>query len=243
LTETLNPRQHLDLIQEMETSIYLIQEGVLALNRLDGANDFSHLPLELLAQGFERFIKLGLVLGLLEEEGALPGRKRLKEMGGGRGHNVVALLDELLALGERTRYTCSSVAAQTDHAFMRRDPLLRAMFDVMSEFGEGGRYHALDGLLEPAREGNGDGPSDRFAAIESLVLEKHPEWQDGLGTSEFDTGYWPIAHSDMTYALQRTARAISRYFTIGPCQAQGKALTGTVSPFLFLHDRELHRPT
>jgi hypothetical protein len=59
----LSTDQKFALIQETQTSVFLIHEGLLALNRLSGANDFYHGPLGLLAQGFERLMKLIICLG------------------------------------------------------------------------------------------------------------------------------------------------------------------------------------
>ena len=49
---TLSSLQVMALNREAEAAVRLSQEGIEALRRLDGANDFYHLPMQLLAQGF-----------------------------------------------------------------------------------------------------------------------------------------------------------------------------------------------
>jgi len=75
----LSDTQWLALTRETEDSVFLIHEGLLALNSLGGANDFFHGPLGLLAQGYERLMKLVVCLSQLEHEGALPSKKQMRE--------------------------------------------------------------------------------------------------------------------------------------------------------------------
>lgn len=51
---------------ETDAVVRLSQAGIEALRRLDGANDFYHLPMQLLAQGFERLLKLTIALAELK---------------------------------------------------------------------------------------------------------------------------------------------------------------------------------
>ena len=90
----LTPLQSLAVTEEMRTAALLIQVGLVELNKLDGANDFSHLPLQLLAQGFERLMKLVFCLGSLNEAGTLPAPREVRDL----GHDLLRLRDRVAAL-------------------------------------------------------------------------------------------------------------------------------------------------
>src|SRR5665811_927437 len=68
----LTPEQSFALIDELETAAKLTQHGLDALHGLDAANDFHHLPMQLLSQGFERLLKVTYALAIREHSGELP---------------------------------------------------------------------------------------------------------------------------------------------------------------------------
>lgn len=115
------------------------------MRRLDGANDFYHLPIQLLAQGFERLLKLTLALAELESSGALPSSKRLRV---DYGHNIVAVTDAVVDLVADRRAYARRPAVQDDLNFIRHDSNLRWMLTVLSTFGKWRRYYRLDEFLD-----------------------------------------------------------------------------------------------
>ena len=228
--------QELALIQETETSIFLIHEGLLALNRLSGANDFYHGPLGLLAQGFERLMKVVICLGQLEAKGTLPTSREMKKY----GHNLTALADAIVDLSERTGYADSRPAARLDTDFMTSDKQLRELLAVLRDFGEWGRYYNLDTLLNrTGHVATRDGPTASFQRIESLILQHQPDWIAKIQGREFENVY-SCVKAELVATLQRFARALCRMFTLGPLGDRGQRLLGLVKVFLFLRDDDLH---
>ena len=67
----------LALDQELLNSVRLIRAGLGQLQNIDGANDFYHLPILTLANGFERFMKVILCFRALEISGRYPSSKVL----------------------------------------------------------------------------------------------------------------------------------------------------------------------
>jgi hypothetical protein len=232
----LSTHQELALIQETETSVFLIQEGLLAYDRLSGANDFYHGPLALLAQGFERLMKVVICLGQLETEGTLPTPRRVKKY----GHNLIALADVIVNLSEGTGYADSRSAARMDIDFMTSDERLRELLAVLTDFGEWGRYYNLDTLLNRTEHvAARDDPATSVQRIERRILDQHPEWISKMKGRGFDDAYSGVK-AELTATLQRFARALCRMFTLGPLGDRGQRLLGVVKVFVFLKDEDLH---
>lgn len=232
----LSTHQELALIQETETSVFLIHEGLLALNRLSGANDFYHGPLGLLAQGFERLMKVVICLDRLESQGTLPTLKEMRKY----GHNLIALADAIVNLSEGTRYADSRPAARADIDFISSDEQLRELLAVLTDFGEWGRYYNLDTLLNrTAHVAARDDPAAAFQSIESRKLQHHPEWIPKMKGREFEDAY-SLVKGEVIATLQRFARALCRMFTLGPLGDRGRRLLGLIKVFLFLRDEDLH---
>jgi hypothetical protein len=232
----LSTNQELALIQETETCIFLIHEGLLALNRLSGANDFYYGPLGLLAQGFERLMKVVICLGQMETKGTLPTSREMKKY----GHNLTALADAIVDFSERTGYADSRPAARLDIDFMTSDKQLRELLAVLRDFGEWGRYYNLDALLN--RTGHAatrDDPAASFQRIESRILQHQSDWIAKIQGREFENAYSRVK-AELVATLQRLARTLCRMFTLGPLGDRGPRLQPVIRVFLFLRDEDLH---
>ncbi len=230
----LSIEQEFALIEETRTSIFLIQEGLLALNLLSGANDFYHGPMQLLAQGFERLLKVVVCLEHLENYGKLPALKEISAY----GHNLITLTDAVVDLAHRTGYSDSRPAAQMDTEFMANDKRARSLLSLLADFGAWGRYYSLDTFLDPSSSNPfRQDPVESFQAVENEILDLHPEWKTKVG-QEFE-GFYAVLRAELTTTLQRFARALCRFFTLGPLGDRGQRLLGNVKIFLFLRDEEL----
>jgi hypothetical protein len=143
---TLSSLQVMALTREAEAAVRLSQEGIEALWRLDGADDFYQLPMQLLAQGFERLLELSLALAELGITGALPPSKRLRNV---YRHDIVALTDAVVdRVADKSAYT-RHPGVQDDLEFIRHDTHLRQMLAVLSTFGTWSRYYRLEEFLDP----------------------------------------------------------------------------------------------
>jgi hypothetical protein len=76
----LNLRQVAALAIELESAAKLTDLGVAELHELDLANDYFHLPTQLLSQGVERLPKLTLSMASLSTSGALPSQGQIKKV-------------------------------------------------------------------------------------------------------------------------------------------------------------------
>jgi len=111
------------LNEELNTATSHLQRGLAELQSIDGANDFYHLPLLLLATGLKRLCKVVYCLHCLESAGRFPTSR--KEFPAGKNlHDVV----ELVSWIATTCYSASYLArpvAQDDLRFLTGDPVLQ----------------------------------------------------------------------------------------------------------------------
>lgn len=236
--KALSPLQVMALNREVEAGVRLSQEGIEALRRLDGANDFYHLPMQLLAQGFERLLKLTLALAELQTTGGLPPSKRLRT---DYGHDIVALTDAVLERVANQPAYVRRPAVQEDLHFIRHDAHLRRMLAVLSTFGKWSRYYRLEEFLDPDGVAPEDDPDRAWEAIETEILRRHPDWIQQLDPKAGGRAFETIAR-DITTTLDRFARAITRMWTLGALHEEAKRHLGTIKGFLFLRDHELGQP-
>jgi hypothetical protein len=235
--DLLSQPQAVALIDELGSATELIDLGVKELHALSLANDFYHLPMQLLAQGLERFLKVTYALAHLGQTGMLPGRKKMRTQ---YGHKLVGITDDLVALAERSTGYVDRPAVREDLEFVRTDADLRQVLQILSEFGATSRYHRLDEFLDPqsVRE---DDPSQKWAAFEAEIIGRQPDWLE-----EIESGSAEKVHrTAVLYAAQlvdRFARAIARMWTLGALPNESRRYSPLTRPFLMLTDEQLGEP-
>jgi hypothetical protein len=231
----LTQDQTIALIDELESAVKLTDLGVDELHRLDAANDYYHLPMQLLSQGLERLLKLTYALAELGSSGSLPTRRQMRER---YSHRLLRLTDDLIGLVEQRAGYVQRPAVQEDIAFVHSDSDIRTILEMLGAFGHEGRYHRLDELLG-ARSNADNDPYRRWAAFELEVVQRHEDWMERVGSVE-DTA---DLHRDIaTYIggrVDRFARAIARMWTLGALPDDARRYSGLLKPFLGLRDDAL----
>ncbi len=160
-----DPVRFLCLLDELETSRELLKSGFGHLQEIDMGSTFYHLPHQLLASGFERWMKCYIAVVLKGRDGAYPDRAAMKSL----GHDLESLLGTIC-----TKHYGGTQRAlvQQDLAFIRTDPVLNDCVRILSLFGKMGRYYNLDVVA-----GAGHGPMDprgEWEALESRVEDPIP---------------------------------------------------------------------
>jgi hypothetical protein len=233
--DALSPGQKMALAYEVDAVVRLMKEGIAALRRLDGSSDFVHLPMQLLAQGLERLLKLTLALAELKDSGALPDPKTLKST---YGHDILALVDAVVGLVEgQDEYVCRP-AVQEDLSFLRDDSHLRSVLAALSTFGTWSRYYRLQEFLAPEDVDPKDDPDRAWKRIEMELLQAHPDWMEQLEPGRQGRAAETIAR-DLTATLERFGRAITRMWTLGALHAEAGRHVGVIRGLLFLRDQDL----
>ena len=233
----LPPERVVSFIEETETAILLLDEGMRIIQAHNGGFDRRIVALHLTAQGFERFLKLTRAQALLTRGGELPSARQARQW----GHRLLPLLDATVDELERDQSFSTRPAVRADLDFLRSDTRFRDLFAVLDEFATGGRYHNLDVMLDGRSAARS--PLDRWNDYEMDRLREDAQWIRLMTTDPagFGDTWYPHLAAIQIRILQRSARALARAWTLGPAQDLGRRLTGVIGRYLFLTDDELVR--
>lgn len=243
----LSPVQALALDDETRIAADVIAAGVHELRRIDESNDRVFAPMLLLSVGFERLLKLTLVLYELARSGKVPSSKALRQHGGRKGHDLAALTSAVVARGGSDEQLLRRPACKDDLPFLREDEVLTYAVATLAEFGTTSRYYHLDTLLDSAGSDTALTGLERLdplaawgALEQALVARHHDRSRDsGPDSPSFD---YAIVATESTALFQRYARAISRMWTLGSLGATARQFSGHLYPFIMLRDEDLKAP-
>ena len=230
----LNARQVISLVEETETAIELLDEGLRVIAEWDGGEDHRIRGLFSMSQGFERLLKLTMTL-ILRGEGAPPSSAHFKKKQ--YRHQLLPLFDEIL---DKARANADLMRALRDDIdFCASDKQLREMLDILGEFGESGRYHNLDVLLDGSSQA--DDSMSRWDALAVAILNEDSKWSQRMHADHalFSRTWYPHLAATQIGTLQRAARFLVRLWTLGPAQGEGKRFKGSLGRFLNLTDEQL----
>lgn len=226
----------ISLDQELRTAMSHLRRGLGELQRMDGANDFYHLPMMLLATGLERLGKVAFCLHSFKRLGCFPKSRR--ELPAGKtGHDVQALFRWVIENCFDSTY-CKRPAAAADLRFLRDDTTLNRILRMVSDFGLGARYHHIDVVLSGASATRA--PEDVWQELELQLLKRHANWAEELSHGALDEVYRLIS-SEVVSPLEQALRAICRLFTLGPLGPDARRFQGHLRPFLTMRDEEFGR--
>ena len=231
----LNPGQVMSLVEETETAIQLLDEGTRVIAEWDGSEDGRIRGLFSMSQGFERLLKLTLML-ILYGEGVQPSGEQFKKE---YRHRLLPLLDDILAKARADADLMQRPALRGDIDFCATDKHLREMLDIFGAFGEKDRYHNLDVVLDG--HSSADDPMRRWEALETAIHSEDPKWYRLMASDPalWSERWYPHLAATQIETLQRVARFLVRLWTLGPARADGQRLSGLLTRFLFLTDDHL----
>ena len=221
--------------EELLTAMRLLKTGLRELNRIDGSTDFFHLPILLLASGFERMMKTVVCCHHLETDGEFPRRTVFQK--GRRGHDLVLLLNQITQDCFSDDYLARIPAAKTDIEFLRNDQKLSAIVQILSDFGQSARYYNLNIVLN--EQDPGPSPDNEWQKLEMEVLQEDTSWTSRIGEPKQSDAIHDQINSGLTVQCEKLARALARLFTIGGLGSQAKQISPHTHHFLFLMDDQL----
>ena len=237
---TIDVQRRIAFIEETEVAVSWLVKGIDFIDDWYGGEDDRITGMLLLSQGYERLLKLTGALLLFQRDGALPTSAHIRKK---YSHRLPKLVD--LVLEEVTKYPVflSRAAIADDARFLRNDEHWKMAIGILGDFGQGGRYHNLDVLLD----GSGNqskGPLDRWSELEMWIYQHKEDtaflnrlMQDEPGS--FGKEWYPRLAKIQIACLQRAARALCRIWTLGPLQEDARFATGLIGRFLFLQDHQL----
>ena len=226
--------QTLAIDQELLNSVRLIHAGFGQLQRLDGANDFYHLPLQTLASGFERFMKVILCFRKLEETGEFPKLKEI--LNGANGHDLKNLLLKIQKECFLHDYVTNIQVAKKDLDNLSSDELI-SFISVLSDFGQATRYYYLDVIV--GKDPRSEAPDDEWEKLETKIFLEKPELLQEIKENPASQRHHREISIEVVMRLERFARALARLFTIGRIGKEAKRYLGYISSLLHVRDEEL----
>lgn len=231
MPDRLTTQQSFALIEELDTATKLIEFGLADL-REQASEGFHHLPLQLLAQGLERFLKLTYVLAVLEDSGALPSIRDMRRY----SHDLERLADALVSVvAPRHR-------VQVDLEFIRSDGDLRSLLRLLSDFGQESRYHHLNALLDPASVDVEDDPSRQWSEFEDQFASQLPNRIERMGTYEGQEEIFREAAIAIAALVDQLSRAIARMWTQGALPEEAARYSAQLMKLIVLRDEQLGVP-
>jgi len=223
-------QKFLSLHDELRTSYRLISLGLGELQCIGMAEDFYHLPFQLLSSGLERLMKCYICLVYEANEGKFPIYEDLKRQ---FGHDLSKLKTEIT---EKYFKINDIPALKEDVDFLNKTPLLDKVLHVLSEFGKFARYYNLDVITGNAKAIFS--PDSEWENIETDILKTIPEFQYASLIEKGDEYYQKI-NMEIVKIIERFVRAISRQFTLGQHGDKLQQLSIIGSSFRNLSDSEL----
>jgi len=217
------------LINEVETSVKLIKLGLGEIQNLNTSNGFYFLPLQLLSQGLERFMKSYLCLAQFGKTGAFPGPKYLRTL----GHSLEKLTDEVLsahfAVDPRPQII-------EDEQFLRSDQRMRELLSILSDFGRYTRYHNLNIVTgEPSPSID---PAGRWTVLETDIRNSDPALQQKLFDWEQQDSLHMGVARHVVILFERFVSALSRQMLFGFQGELAKQYSSIPFDFALIYEKE-----
>lgn len=221
------------LNDELLTSLKLIEIGFGELQKLNLANDFYHLPFQLLSSGFERLMKCHICFGYLEKNKTYPNSEYLKECGGKNGHDLIELKKHILELYFSSRV----IALQEDFRFLSSNKNLNELLYLLSEFGKHSRYYNLD-VITSAKKPSKDIKS-RWEKYESSILTASPKMLKMYKNINLQNKVYDLIKQETIITMEKFVRGITRQFTIGRLGQKANQYSYIFFSFITLRDDKL----
>lgn len=221
------------ITQEVEASFKFIESGIINLKEQKFAVLNNHVTLQLLAAGFERLLKILLLLKEKKLNGEFPelqlARKQFYKYNG--GHGIGIMLAELLEYSDGVEKMKDIPMVEEDIRFLKEDGKFANLIEILSEFAISQRYFYIDTIVLN-KENTAANPFVKFSAfVYSFNKDLNT---NNLSYEEEDK----LAITNSIICIEKGVRAISRFFTHGLGNL-GRQYYGDFSRFIFLKDKDL----
>jgi len=216
------------IITELDAALAMVGAGLAALGdrprNLDAA-------MQQLAPGYERFLKLTFILAEAHLRGSRPDWSTLRRL----GHDLLGLLDALVATVEQADDYATRPVVVEDLDFIRNDGGVRGLLAVLSDFGSSGRYVRLDDLVRDVRKGADGEPGRRWEELEQEMVWARPDTAEIAESMDLLSP----ATAEVRVSLRRLVRAIARMWVFEALGDEGTGHLGALSEYTGLGDDEL----
>lgn len=189
------------LQQEFDLSYKLVCKGLGELQRIDYSNDFYFLPLLLLSQGIERFLKSYIIAYKIEneEENLFPENLRT--------HSLVKLLDII----KQDFYVIGSRDTDIKDEQYLSNTYLNKLLDILSDFGKRGRYYNINHLMN----GNNNSPISNWQELEQDLIPLTREEYLKLMDVDTRNNYYKRVNNEIIIIIEKFLSILSRQHIFG----------------------------
>lgn len=223
----------LAITQEVEASFKFVELGLLNLREQKTLVSNNHVTIQLLSSGFERIIKILLLLKEKHLTGHYPklfsGKSFFNKYRGGHGINV--MLEELLEYSDDVEELSSNQLVREDVLFLKKDIKFKQLVHILTEFSIIQRYFYIDTIVME-KENSAINPFELFKDFLYSFLDGVD--QETLTYEQADT----LAIKNTIICIERGLRGISRFFIFGFADL-GRQYYADFSNFILLKDENL----
>jgi hypothetical protein len=219
------------ITEEVDASFQFISSGLKNLKEQTSIVSNNHVTIQLLSSGFERILKIMLLIKDKHLDGKFPelqiAKKRFSNYN--NGHGIEKMLDELIEYSYEVELMQRIPMVVEDVEFIKSNSNFREFLNIITEFSIQQRYFYIDTIILENRNQN----KNPFSHFKEFILS-------------FDEG---VDKEKQSYSEEDAIRiknaiiciekgAISRFFTHG-FDGLGQQYYDDFSNFIFLNDEDL----
>src|SRR5690554_670463 len=218
--------------EEIEASFKFIKEGIKTLDNQTSPTSSNHVSLQLLSSGFERLVKILLLLKEKHLTGEFPQTEGKKNYFGqfDNGHGIKKMVENLVSYSEGVEIMNKTPMVLEDLDYLKNDTRFNTFLEVITDFSKFQRYYYIDTIVKKEKQEN-----NSFEKFKSLIFS----YSDDIDVSKltYDEEDRFVINSTII-TIEKGVRAISRFFTHGLGQ-EGQRHFGDFAKFILLKDEDL----
>lgn len=221
------------IIEEVEASFKFISAGLKSLKEQTAIVSNNHVPLQLLSSGFERILKILLLIKDKYENGKFPefqiSREWFKNYD--NGHGIGKMLDALIVYANTADVMQKKPMVIEDIEHIKTDLNFREFIKIITEFSKQQRYYYIDTIILENQNKN-ENPFSQFKEF----ISSFDEGVDVAKQSYDEEDALKIKNAII--CIEKGVIAITRFFTHGFGDL-GKKYYGNFYSFIFLNNEDL----
>lgn len=221
------------IIEEVEASFNFIVEGIRDLNNKSYTIANNHVALQLLSSGFERLVKILLLLKEKKEKGKYPELTKKDNYFHqyNNGHGIDKMIDELIIYSETQELMKRIPIVADDIAYLKSDKKFKEFVNIITDFSIRGRYYYIDIICQANFDETKQNPFNKFKSFiysftESLDINNITEEEETTQIKKLSI-----------ITIEKGVRALSRFFTHG-LDENGRRYYGDFTKFLFINNND-----
>lgn len=219
--------------EEVEASFKFITAGLLNLKAQTAIVSNNHVPLQLLSAGFERLLKIMLLIKDKHLTGKFPELQKAKTRftSYDNGHGIEKMLDELIEYSTTVDFMLKIPMVVEDIDFIKNDKDFRKFLNIITQFSIQQRYYYIDTIILEKQNEN----QNPFSMFKGFIWS----FEEGVDvTKQSYDEEDALKIRNAIVCIEKGIRAITRFFTHGFGDL-GQQYYNNFSIFIILNDKEL----